>query len=81
MTMDGNDDEANVTLSLVKDDTMMMVTTTNRINFDKKTPIDDKWTDNERLENIAKYCGYSVDAVRDFIFEYVNDVKNKYLKR
>merc|ERR1712176_1352989 len=43
--------------------------------FEEKTPIDDKWTDQERIQNIAKYCGYSVDAVQDFIFEYVNDVK------
>merc|ERR1712228_277071 len=30
----------------------------------QKTPIDDdEWTDNKRIKNIAKYCGYSVDAV------------------
>ena len=46
-----------------------------------KTPIDEIYSDAQRLDNIAKYCGYSVDAVQDFIFHFVNDVKNKYLKR
>merc|ERR1712228_172428 len=50
----------------------------------QKTPIDDdEWTDNQRIKNIAKYCGFCrcCQSVTDFIFLYVNDVKNKYLKR
>lgn len=46
-----------------------------------KTPIDDEYTDSQRIQNMAKYSGYSIDAVQDYIFQCVNDVKNKYLKR
>eukprot|EP01083_Nonionella_stella_P062674 162968_1 len=46
-----------------------------------KTPIDGEYTDNQRMQNIAKCTGYSIEAVQEFIFRRVNAVKNKYLKR
>eukprot|EP00483_Globobulimina_turgida_P011131 UN11152 len=35
------------------------------------TPIDDKWSDLQRLQNIAKFSGCSVEFVTDFIFSNV----------
>jgi len=46
-----------------------------------RTPIDDEFTDSERIDNIARFSGFSVERVQEYIYQSVNDVKNQYLRR
>ena len=46
-----------------------------------RTPIDDEFTDSQRIHNIARYSGFSVERVQEYIYQSVNDVKNQYLRR
>eukprot|EP01083_Nonionella_stella_P119738 358188_1 len=44
------------------------------------TPMDNVWTDGDRIQNIATHSGYPLSFVQDFIRQNVTAVKNKYLK-
>lgn len=53
------------------------------VNFEdlSRTPIDDEFSDSQRIQNIALYSGFSVEKVQEYIYQSVNDVKNQYLRR
>ena len=46
-----------------------------------RTPMDDEFSDSQRVANIARYSGFSVERVQEYIYQSVNDVKNQYLRR